>query len=256
MTIFASLVGTEAIAAQVVAVQLSTFCFMFPLGVGVTMTSIIGNTLGTGKKELAIELGRLSFGIMVGLECCLSMCIYMFGNEFVNIFALDQLVRSVAYTMIPYLMVFTFMDGIQGIASGILRGVGRQNIGAWVNIILYYSVGLPVAYALCFYTSFQVRGLMIGIAFAVFLQTIVFCTLIFCYQDYVFQSIVQHHQEGDGGAVKCTSEQDGIELLGIRGKHTPTLSPDGMEYEEGHEIDLESGSLVTLKTPTMVTTVG
>ena len=190
LTIFASLVSTEAVAAQAVIMQLSTLSFMFPLGLGITTTSFIGNTLGAGKKELAIELGRMSYVVMIGLEVLISSSILLFGGAFVRVFALDEEVRSIAYTMIPYLALFVFVDGVQGISSGVLRGAGRQAIGAVANIVLYYAVGIPAAWYFCFHTALGVRGLILGIFCAVLLQTIVFCILIFGYEDYIYQSVL------------------------------------------------------------------
>lgn len=42
------------------------------------------------------------------------------------------------------------------IGAGILRGSGRQHIGAYVNLVAYYVVAIPVACLATFYFDFGV----------------------------------------------------------------------------------------------------
>ena len=54
--------------------------------------------------------------------------------------------------------------------SGVLRGSGRQYIGAIVNFIAYYIIGIPLAVLLGFKTSLSIRGIWIGMAIGNFAQ--------------------------------------------------------------------------------------
>jgi hypothetical protein len=225
---------------------------MFPLGLGITTTSFIGNTLGAGKKSLAIELGRMSYLVMIGLEVLISSSILLFGGAFVRVFALDEEVRSIAYTMIPYLCLFVFVDGVQGISSGVLRGAGRQDIGAVANIILYYAVGIPAAWYFCFHTALGVRGLILGIFCAVLLQTIVFCILIFGYEDFVYQSVVTGTHKAlaqtDGDFSLSNVSDCGLELVsnlsaGERATLAVISACSGESDDADEDADLEAGTM-------------
>jgi Na+-driven multidrug efflux pump len=39
--------------------------------------------------------------------------------------------------------VFQLSDAVGAVSGGILRGIGRQDLGAWMNVFGYYVVGLP-----------------------------------------------------------------------------------------------------------------
>lgn len=41
-------------------------------------------------------------------------------------------------------------DGTQGVCSGVLRGAGKQKIGAVANLAGYWAFALPAAWALAF----------------------------------------------------------------------------------------------------------
>lgn len=84
----------------------------------------------------------------------------------------DGNVRKLAKGSITFLSVFCFFDAIQGVISGVLRGAGKQLIGAISNVIAFYVIGLPMSYYLCFHTSFGVNGLLAGLAFGVIFQVL------------------------------------------------------------------------------------
>lgn len=76
-----------------------------------------------------------------------------------------------------------------------LRGTGKQFLGAVANVCAYYGVGLPMAYLVCFKLHFGVDGLMMGIASGSLVQTMVLLTLIFAFQDYLYSSHLVRKEE-------------------------------------------------------------
>jgi hypothetical protein len=87
---------------------------------------------------------------------------------------------------LPFLSVFCFFDAVQGVLGGILRGSGKQMVGAAVNFIAFYVVGLPLAYHFCFHTSWGIPGLMLGLSGGVIFQVIVLFSLITCCESSIF----------------------------------------------------------------------
>ena len=55
-------------------------------------------------------------------------------------------------------------DTLQVVMGGVLRGSGRQYIGAIVNFIAYYIIGIPLAIVLGFKTTLGIIGIWIGMA--------------------------------------------------------------------------------------------
>ncbi len=58
LSLFASLKGTDAVAAQTIILQTASLVFMIPLGLGVASASLVGNAIGAKKRALAIQLGK------------------------------------------------------------------------------------------------------------------------------------------------------------------------------------------------------
>lgn len=69
-------------------------------------------------------------------------------------------------------------NGATALLSGILRGSGRQKVGAIVNGAANYGVGLPLQLLLAFRLGGGVAGLWWGIAVAATLQAIVLAVLV------------------------------------------------------------------------------
>lgn len=51
------------------------------------------------------------------------------------------------------------LDCVQGLTSGILRGAGKQKIGAILNLVGYYGVGLPIGLSLMFAGKLGIVGM-------------------------------------------------------------------------------------------------
>lgn len=186
LTIFASLLGTAEVAAQTIILQTASLAFMVPLGLGVACASLVGNALGAGKKPLAIQIGKLSIMAIFCLEMVVGIVLLIGGPYFVDLFSNDPEVIKVANRAVPFLSIFTMIDGLQGVCSGVLRGAGKQFIGAVANIVAFYAIGLPMAWFFCFTTDLGVNGLMMGIAFGTTFQVTVLVSLIFVFENYLY----------------------------------------------------------------------
>ena len=71
--------------------------------------------------------------------------------------------------------LFQLFDGLQVVATGILRGTGDTRTPMLSNLIGHWLLGLPVGYALCFHWNRGVVGLWLGLPprdWAVLLLTI------------------------------------------------------------------------------------
>lgn len=50
----------------------------------------------------------------------------------------------------PVTAALQLFDALLALSNALLRGLGRQNIGGWVNLGVYYLFALPLAFFLCF----------------------------------------------------------------------------------------------------------
>jgi Na+-driven multidrug efflux pump len=128
--------------------------FMIPLALGIASSTRIGNLLGANKPERATLFFRVAVAtgaIIMTVEAIIFLALH---NKLGYIFSNDELVVSLVGEVVPIVCSFMVFDGLQGICSGILRGAGKQKIGAFTNVFAYWILALPVRAWLLSFLSF------------------------------------------------------------------------------------------------------
>ncbi|KAK9693901.1 ethionine resistance protein [Basidiobolus ranarum] len=64
--------------------------------------------------------------------------------------------------------MFQIFDGLGGVTGGVLRGQGKQEIGAYVNIAAYYLIAMPIGYWLVFINNWNLPGIWWAFLIALF----------------------------------------------------------------------------------------
>lgn len=89
-------------------------------------------------------------------------------DNFARIFNDDERVVKLTAEVLPYVALFQIADGLNGSCGGALRGMGRQHIGAIVNVVSYYGGALPLGIYLAFH-GWSLAGLWVGQCIALYL---------------------------------------------------------------------------------------
>jgi MATE family multidrug resistance protein len=71
-------------------------------------------------------------------------------------------VIAVAVTLFRVAAIFQLFDGLQGVATGALRGLGDTRTAMFTHLVCYWLLGLPLGYWLCFIQSLGALGMWIG----------------------------------------------------------------------------------------------
>jgi MATE family multidrug resistance protein len=85
-------------------------------------------------------------------------------ERLIALFTTDPNVLSVGTSLLLLAAIFQLFDGIQGVITGTLRGLGNTRIAMNVNLVAHWLLGLPVSYLLCFVVGWGVWGLWIGLS--------------------------------------------------------------------------------------------
>lgn len=102
-------------------------------------------------------LGAIVLAILMGVR-----------NNFAKMFNDDERVIKLTAEVLPYVALFQIADGLNGSCGGALRGMGRQHVGALVNIVSYYCGALPLGIYLAFH-GWKLAGLWVGQCIALYL---------------------------------------------------------------------------------------
>ncbi|CAH7684662.1 mate-domain-containing protein [Phakopsora pachyrhizi] len=173
--IASSLLGPSTLAAQSIITAISTLLFQFPYATAAAAAVRCGNFLGEGlaQKSKLAAYSAFALGIIVGtINMTFMVC---FRRVLGNLFSSEREVVDIVADVLPLVALFQIPDGLSVVLSGVLRGVGKPNIGALINAAGYYVVGLPIGLALTFSTlNLGAYGLWMGMTAAMTSTSIIF----------------------------------------------------------------------------------
>jgi MATE family multidrug resistance protein len=99
-----------------------------------------------------------------GIMAVAALCFVVFRGILPQLYLEDAVVVALAATLLPIAGAFQIADGVQVVGGGLMRGMGRPQAGAVVNLIGFYVVGLPLAWLLAFPMDLGIVGIWWGLA--------------------------------------------------------------------------------------------
>ncbi|KAJ0060487.1 hypothetical protein NL108_014109, partial [Boleophthalmus pectinirostris] len=172
------IISEVELGAQSVMYQLIAITFVIPLAFSSAASTHVGNALGANRIEQAKLSAKVPvicatvIGIVIGLLMIIlkDYIGYVFTKE-------QEIIKRVSDVAVVYGVMFP-VDALAYVSGGVLRGVGKQKIGAVCNLIGYYLIGLPIGVSLMFAVKMGIVGLGIGITICVAFQSAVYIFII------------------------------------------------------------------------------
>uniref|UniRef100_A0A3Q3WU88 Multidrug and toxin extrusion protein n=1 Tax=Mola mola TaxID=94237 RepID=A0A3Q3WU88_MOLML len=155
----AGLINEVELGAQSVIYQMAN---IFPIGISIAGNVRVGNALGARETEQAKLSAKVSM-------LCAGMC-YDSKGDLVRYQCMIFIWEFYWVFLLSLNTSLSFLHD-QAASGGIIRGAGKQKIGAVCNILGYYGVGFPVGVSLMFAAKQGIKGLWIGLVTCLFLQT-------------------------------------------------------------------------------------
>ena len=169
VAIVAGQLGTVPLASQSVIMTADQVMNTIPFGVGVAASARVGNMLGARNAQGAARSANTAAWLSMFLGAIVLAVLMGTRNHFAKIFSNDPRVVTLTVQVLPYVALVEIADGLNGSCGGSLRGMGRQHIGATVNIVSYYCGALPLGIYLAKKAGWGLSGLWVGQCIALYL---------------------------------------------------------------------------------------
>ncbi|KAF3925856.1 hypothetical protein ABW20_dc0103723 [Dactylellina cionopaga] len=167
VAIVAGRLGQIPLAAQSVIMTTDTVLNTIPFGIGVAASTRVGNLLGAKNGRGAAKAANVAAWVSMFMGTLVLIVLMAVKDVYAKIFNDDQAVIKLTAEVMPYVALFQIADGLNGSCGGSLRGMGRQHVGAAVNIVSYYFVALPLGIWLA-YHGWGLAGLWVGQCLALY----------------------------------------------------------------------------------------
>ncbi|XP_030922719.1 protein DETOXIFICATION 14-like [Quercus lobata] len=182
LILLSGLLPNPTLETSVLSVCLSTIStlYMIPDGIAAAASTRVSNELGAGNPQGARSAVTVVMSITVAQALILSLALFASRGVFGYVFSNDMEVVDYVTTMAPLVCLSVILDNLHGVLSGIARGCGWQDLGAYVNLGAYYLCGLPVAAILGFWLQMRGQGLWIGILVGASVQALLLSVITSC----------------------------------------------------------------------------
>jgi multidrug resistance protein, MATE family len=140
LTLASSYLSTTHLAAQSVLGTLTSITYQIPFPISIAASTRIANLIGATLSGAAKTSAKVAL-VAAALVGLLNMVLLMSLRNYIpQLFTNDSDVADMVAKVLPLCAAFQLFDALASNCHGILRGLGRQEIGGWVNLFFYYAV--------------------------------------------------------------------------------------------------------------------
>ncbi|KAI5961239.1 uncharacterized protein KGF55_004164 [Candida pseudojiufengensis] len=166
ITFEAAKFGEIVLASQSIISSLLVWFYQASAALGMVASSRVALFIGSAYKNSAKKssISAIYTSLIFGIFNFI--LIFRFRRSLCSIFSNDSDVIEVSSKVLIIGAIYQVNDFLCCTTSGLLRAQGRQKIGAYLYLIGYYLIALPIAYYLAFIQNLQLIGLWCGMIIA------------------------------------------------------------------------------------------
>ncbi|MFV2053582.1 MATE family efflux transporter [Aliiroseovarius sp. YM-037] len=167
-TVMMGWIGTVALAAHGIALQIASITFMIHLGLSTAATVRAGRAAGRGNEVELRRGGIVAVGLSA-IAALLTVALFLAVPEWLISLFLDANdpqypeIISVGVSLLIVAALFQVADGAQVMALGLLRGVQDTQGPMFIAGLSYWAVGMTSSYVLGFILDFGAVGIWMGL---------------------------------------------------------------------------------------------
>ncbi len=167
-TVMMGWVGTIALAAHGVALQITSLTFMVHVGLSQAITVRAGRAWGKEDRETLRAASQAA--VMLSLVAAgATVILFLSVPEFLIGLYIDPedparpAILAVGASLLAMAALFQLVDSGQVMALGMLRGVQDTRVPMIMAVISYWLIGLPVSYLFGFTFGLEGVGIWLGL---------------------------------------------------------------------------------------------
>ncbi|MBI4477748.1 MAG: MATE family efflux transporter, partial [Acidobacteria bacterium] len=163
-TALAGRLRPTSLAAHHIALNLAGFTYMIPLGLSSAGAVRVGHAVGRLDVHGARSAGWTALALATVFMSGAAVAFVTIPRALLGVFTSDLGVIMTGVSLLFVGAFFQLFDGIQAVATGVLRGLGDTRTAMLTNLAGHWGIGLPIGYALCVTLGWGVQGIWIGLS--------------------------------------------------------------------------------------------
>ncbi|MDD3896479.1 MAG: MATE family efflux transporter [Candidatus Peribacteraceae bacterium] len=157
--------GTVVMASYGIGGRIFSFVIIPAMGFSMATSALVGQNIGAGKRERAVQTARMSATISFLLLSVLGIAFFLFARPSIAFFIPDdqEVIEMGSRFLRIIALTFGFM-GLQQVLYGALRGAGNTVASMVLSLVSLWVIQFPLAYILSKHTSLHEAGIWWGFA--------------------------------------------------------------------------------------------
>ena len=137
--------GTVAVAANSLAVTAESLCYMPGYGIGSAATTLVGQSMGAKRKDLARGFARASTWLGMGIMGGIAVILFFLAPFMFMMLTPVPEIRELGTEVLRIVMIAEAFFGASIVAAGALRGAGDTVGPSLLNLISMWGVRITLA---------------------------------------------------------------------------------------------------------------
>lgn len=173
--------GTYYVAVNTITQSVISLSFNIADGFAIGVSSLVGQSLGEKKQEVAFAYGRLSQILGIGISVVMLVATIVLRTPLAKAFSDEADVLRAATKLLLFGSIVIIPQSIQWITTGILRGSGDTKYTARTSMISIMIIRPGLSYLFCYPLGLGLYGAWFGM--------ILDQTIRFCFNNYRFVNL-------------------------------------------------------------------
>lgn len=144
-TIIVAPLGTAAIAANAFGITAESLCYMPGYGIADAATTLVGQSLGAGRKDMANSFGKITIALGIAVMTLMGVIMWVAAPLMMSLFTPDLTVRGLGTGALRIEAFAEPMFAASIVAYGVMVGAGYTLVPACINLVSIWVVRLSLA---------------------------------------------------------------------------------------------------------------
>ncbi len=158
--------GTVALAAHQIAMNVASITFMVAMGISSAATIRVSNAVGRQDIHGTRTAGFSAALLCAGFMAAAGLFLILLRSFLPTLYISEKAVIDISASLLVIVAFFQISDGTQTVALGILRGMTDMKIPTLITLVAYWLMGLPSGYFLAFKLDMKIYGVWYGLLIA------------------------------------------------------------------------------------------
>ena len=172
VTVIVAGLGTQAVAANSLAVTAEALCYQPGYGVSTAATTLVGQSIGAGRRDLAVRFARVSTLLGMAIMTGTGLLMFLFAEPLIGMFTPDADVMRLGASVLRIEAFAEPLFAASIVASGAFSGAGDTKWSFAANLLSRWGIRLPIALLLI--GSLGLTGMWIAMACELSIKGLVF----------------------------------------------------------------------------------